>query len=353
MFESITATNFQSWKDLHLKLSPGVNAIIGPSDSGKTAIFRAINWLVNNRPLGDEFRSWWGGDTVGGIRLQEGFLVERKKTDTENLYILTGPDGESENLPPNDKKVPAAVQKVLNLSEINFRFQHDTPFLLGQSAGANARYLNSVVNLDLIDKALYNINQRLRDENWKLTKAEEEKKQHQEKLKKYDWIPDADQQIKEAERIESEFRKAKSDYFTLEALYTNLEKVETELSSIIDVAKFEDEVNALLALDKEVDSLIDQEQDLIALLGNLNGLSSEIVKAGELLKYEDEVNDLIKLKDEIDQIKKEKAHLQFSLDDLADVEKLLAAIKLDELEEEFHKLMPDRCPLCGGKKNDR
>jgi len=71
MIKQLTIKNFQSHKKTKLEFSDGVNIIIGQSDSGKTAIIRALNWVVNNKPSGDSFRSHWGGDTNVEITMED------------------------------------------------------------------------------------------------------------------------------------------------------------------------------------------------------------------------------------------------------------------------------------------
>jgi len=56
MIKYLQIQNFQSHKDSLLEFDPGVNVIVGSSDSGKTAVIRALRWLVWNRPSGDAFR---------------------------------------------------------------------------------------------------------------------------------------------------------------------------------------------------------------------------------------------------------------------------------------------------------
>lgn len=80
--------NFQSHKDSHLDFHPGVDVIVGPSDSGKTAIIRALRWLVWNRPTGDAVRSWWGGDTEVSMSLPTSSISRIK--GKENQYTLNG-----------------------------------------------------------------------------------------------------------------------------------------------------------------------------------------------------------------------------------------------------------------------
>ena len=53
--DKIILENFQSHKYSELEFVEGLNAIIGSTDSGKTAIFRAIKWALYNEPQGDYF----------------------------------------------------------------------------------------------------------------------------------------------------------------------------------------------------------------------------------------------------------------------------------------------------------
>ena len=69
MIQSLHIKNLQSHKDSHLDFCEGVNVIVGPSDSGKSAILRALRWIVKNRPQGDVLRSHWGGETEASIIL--------------------------------------------------------------------------------------------------------------------------------------------------------------------------------------------------------------------------------------------------------------------------------------------
>ena len=41
----IEIVNFQSHANTKLNFDEGVNVIIGPSDSGKTAVIRAMKWI--------------------------------------------------------------------------------------------------------------------------------------------------------------------------------------------------------------------------------------------------------------------------------------------------------------------
>jgi len=125
MIQTIQINNFQSHKHTYLTLDPGVNIIVGPSDSGKTAILRALRWLVWNRPTGEAFRSSWGGETLVEITLDD-FILQRSK-DKENIYKIVN-DNEVKLLKAFGTEVPEEVSKILNLDDSNLQQQMDAPF---------------------------------------------------------------------------------------------------------------------------------------------------------------------------------------------------------------------------------
>ena len=70
MIKKLIIENYQSHKRTEIDFSDGVNAVIGRTDVGKSAIMRALIWVMRNRPLGDEMRSHCGGVTMAEITTQ-------------------------------------------------------------------------------------------------------------------------------------------------------------------------------------------------------------------------------------------------------------------------------------------
>ena len=68
MIDKISIKNFQSHPNTELELDPGINVITGSSDNGKTSIFRALYWIIYNRPSGNSFISNWIKDEKGNIK---------------------------------------------------------------------------------------------------------------------------------------------------------------------------------------------------------------------------------------------------------------------------------------------
>ena len=89
MIEKLQIKNFQSHKDSTLEFSPGVNVIVGSSDSGKSAIIRGLRWLAYGKPRGDSMRSWWGGDITITVQLSD-CEITRKKGSTNTYFLNKG-----------------------------------------------------------------------------------------------------------------------------------------------------------------------------------------------------------------------------------------------------------------------
>ena len=115
MLKSLTVSNFQSHRKSELKFHPNVNVISGSSDVGKTAIIRALHWVIWNRPQGNAFRSNWGGDTEVVLHTDKD-CVTRLRTTKQNLYYLN--DLEFNAIRTD---VPDEIKQVLNVSEINLQ----------------------------------------------------------------------------------------------------------------------------------------------------------------------------------------------------------------------------------------
>ena len=158
MINSLQIKNFQSHKNTKLEFSEGVNVILGPSDSGKSAVMKALKWAINNRPSGDKICSWWGGETEVKILTDEGIITRKK--DKSDEYRLGDPLGEYKDLifKAFGLTVPEEISSTLNISEVNIQNQADAHFLISKTPGEVAAHFNKVARLDKIDIATNNVN---------------------------------------------------------------------------------------------------------------------------------------------------------------------------------------------------
>ena len=216
----VTIRNFQSHKETQIELSPTVNSLEGVSDSGKSAVLRAMLWALTNKPDGTAFASYWAKNKKGEIQAPVSVSIDnitRIRSKEFNGYIRYGANGK-ESYEALKGAVPVEIERAVNIGAVNIQRQMDPPFLLSSTPGEAARYLNSLVGLEEIDtyqKALKgkrsdNANS-LKDENARLAEAEKN-------LAKYDWVDGAKEKVAELEKICGVVEALESDIAALDAL---------------------------------------------------------------------------------------------------------------------------------------
>jgi DNA repair protein SbcC/Rad50 len=305
MIDSLTIQNFQSHKETKLEFDKGINIIIGQSDSGKSAVLRALNWVINNKPSGEAFRSNWGGDTEVGLKIQihDDFFQKmvRKKTDSKNTYSIVDPNGVT-GFSSFGQDVPEEIKQILNFSPLNMSGQFDSPFLLDMSGGEVARYLNKIVHLDVIDKSLSNIGRVLTKERADLVYANKEHASAKIKEEEFNWLDEAEGKLVTLEGLQASINEQKK--FNKELLFhlNGMEVLEERLGELPDLDKYED----------KIDKLIREQEEIVVQKQAMNRLSEMIenilVKEGQIRTIEK---------------------------------------NLGSWEYQFEATMPEQCPLCG------
>lgn len=308
--QSIKIQNFQSHKNTFIEFSSGVNIICGENDSGKSAIFRAINFVVNNRPSGNDIRSNWEGDTVVAIDI-DNKLVSRIKTDTENLYTLSG---EKEPFKAFGKRVPVLIAKHLNINSVNFSRQLDGPFLLNKSASDVAKYYNEIVHLEIIDKTIANIAGTLRKERAALETEKETEKEKTEKLKEYDWLPDAEKEVVKLESLQQNINDIKNDQSVLQGLTVELKELKNADQELEKITKFENSLLTLMEQDEEIDNLQNDYDNLNSLIDRLESLIRTKEKLNQVVEFESQVNSLIEQSNQNNEDRKSEDELAKYID---------------------------------------
>lgn len=149
MLKSLKINNFQTHRKLALRFSPGVTSIIGATDSGKSAVVRALRWVALNTPGGTSFIRHGASEASVTVCTQEGKEVTRARGKSKNSYEVDG-----DVLKAFRSSPPETVLEALNLGDLNFQEQHEAPFWFSLSAGEVSRRMNAIVDLSLIDRSL-------------------------------------------------------------------------------------------------------------------------------------------------------------------------------------------------------
>lgn len=183
MLEKIEITNFQKHKRLSVSFDPTVTTIVGRSEKGKSAIIRALQFVMLNEWNGDTDRRH--GSSITKVKLLvDGHVLVRKK-GSANLYRL-----DASKYKAFAKNVPEEIQKLLNVGPVNFQEQFEPHFWLSKAAGQVSQELNSIINLEIIDDSLSNISSELRKAKLAVDISRNRLKSYKEEKQSLSWVPD-------------------------------------------------------------------------------------------------------------------------------------------------------------------
>ena len=340
MITKLKLRDFQSHKRTELDFSVGVNVISGPSDSGKTAILRALRWAVFNKPSGDSFISHWSDSCAVKVYFEGGGYVERGRAKNENYYLWSEDD---EKFTAIGTGVPEQIEKFLNLSQINFQGQLDAPFLLSDSPGGVARHLNSVANLDLIDLGTTTINRWAVKAKNEVSNMEELEGDLVLELDKFDGLDLLGPRIKQLRDDRLELTGLIYNANTLSQLAGNVEYYDKKIKESEWIVELEPLVIEFSDRAKKVNSLS-------KLLASITEVDYAISDGEKYLELKEGVEEVEKLVETHNLRQAQLVEFTWLVKEAEDVERSLAywsGSDLEGLEERFHELMPDQCPLCG------
>ena len=335
--EQVRLKNFQRHTDLRLSLSPGVTAIIGASDTGKSAIVRAMRWLVEHKPI-TGLQTHGTEDTRVGIKTAAGTVI-RFKDKKEYGYSVNG-----KKFLATASVQPVGVKQILGMEPINFQGQHDPVFLLSLTPGQMAKELNRIVNLGAIDVAISDVNARISKAKVAAEVWESNIKDNQKIVDALAWVADADAnlmaletKVREYEDTEAQARKL---HIWQERAEINRQKVGTtseRLEAIVPlVEKYQEYAKAALKagtlrkiLSRSLD-LVDRE--------TLHTLSKAVVEFRQQCQSRQKFLAAT-------QFDRDKLHpLLMRLQELA-LEILAAEGQKLELEDKIKEI--PKCPTCG------
>lgn len=281
VIERIIIEDFQCHERFEIDLDPRITVLTGPSDSGKTAVLRALSWLVFNRPQGDAFVR--RGSAGCSVDLEiDGQTVGRIRGDGSNLYRH-----ERQDYKAFGREVPPDVQRLLNLGEVNFASQHEPAFWFSKSPGEVSRELNGIINLSLIDSTLANITQEVRKAKGEVEYTGQRFKDSEQRRDSLKWTVKADKELREIESRDQEMgeithriaqaRRSLQEMETLQSEGDRLTEAVTEGKKVIalagEVTRMEGEIDRVKAI---LDEITRTEEEICRLREHAKSLQKDL-----------------------------------------------------------------------------
>ena len=345
MLKSLLIRNFQSHKKSILKFDPGVNVILGKSDSGKTAILRSLKLGMFNKPGGDSYCSDWGGETKVRVKTETD-TITRIKEKSNNIYNLN-----EQEFKAFGQSVPEEIEKSLSVSEINLQAQFDSPFLLTNTPGDVAKHFNKLVHLNKIDSSQAFVKSAIGKINKQLGIEESNINKYTLELEKYVGLKKMEIDVEVLDEMETESLNVSNCIQKIKSLEKQIINTEFEIKEISKILVFEPAINELLDLYADTAILSTEFDTISSLNANIVTKEKSIEKDRFLLKFKSPIDVLLKLYEGIGLLSKQIKEIEKSSGDINEIEGDIKLLKfqLITFEKEFKKEMPEICPLCGTK----
>lgn len=218
--QRVIIEDFQSHRLTELELVEGFNVIVGPSDQGKTAVLRAIRWVLYNEPKGNDFIRVGSNKAKVTLVMNDGTIVSRERTSSRNRYVVAVPGVEEQIYEGFGHSVPEEVMEVtgvrpLKMDEdhqvaINIGMQLDSPFLLESNGSIKAKAIGRINGVHILDYAHKTTSSELNSKQTEERRVQAELDRREQQLLQYEdldlWersLQKVENGLKRAEELES------------------------------------------------------------------------------------------------------------------------------------------------------
>jgi len=332
LISKIKIRNFSIQKKCEIEFGPNVTTIVGSCAHGKSAVLRAIKFICMNKPSGDKFINWDAEKT--SVRLTvDGKTILRRKGKNINIYRLG-----KEEFEAFGHDVPQPIADLVNMDDLNFQGQHDKPFWFCETAGEVSRQLNSIVNLEIIDRTLSSIDGGIRDANAEIKIITKRLEQAQEQRKELAFAVSLDAELTHIEKLEKSAREKAVGLSTLRDIVENGREYRRERKNNRDLASGGDS-----ALEKG-----QEWQELAMSIVILENYVKTGAQAYKLSQSPPDMGPLHDAKKSYDIISGQAFHLNLLLEDITkhDVQLCLRKKEVETTSKSLTQAIKGRCPLC-------
>ncbi|MDZ5608616.1 AAA family ATPase [Bacillus pseudomycoides] len=355
---AIFIEGFQSHTNSYFNLGNGLNVITGPSDSGKTAVIRAIRWIAFNEPQGEAFVNESVGQATVAIHLDTGVIISKNRRKGKTSYrIQTDPGDEGSVFEKSE--VPEEVKRLLGITKqtfgdfttaLNFAFQLEAPFLISETPSSGAKVLGKLAGTEAVDLAVKSVSKDTYAARQERLLAEKEIERLAGNLLEYLDVDDKAEQLKTAEslmeyveethkkkealqEISNAYEGRRRKYIAASETVKRLEHVPGLMQILEQIEKDPQRLQTLLDLQKRYESLSTAKRTLTEKIKQFDGL----IEAAQLLQASIKLEERYSLLSILAQNHKKYSHV---LDNVTvQLEKLVVVEHIDitEIEERVKK----------------
>lgn len=346
--------NFQQWKTGLIEFKPGLNILIGNTESGKSTLFRAIGSILTGKMPEDYIRKGTKGCEVE-IQFSDNTIFKRSRNKKDNIANANGVIFERVG-----KEIPFEYFNKLGKTSIEFGSkelslcsysQFEPHFFITLSDYDKSKLIGTICGIDIVDRLMDLINKDIRSNNTNIkfleTQISEQKAEKSVKVPEFEAVNKKMSEMTECYgMLDDKFK-----------MVENLSELSNKLISLnnnINISKIEKNTLELKIGEFNRDK-VELLQKLHAFKKNLGTLIAEIdmnkylqlrlVLKGVDVNKVNLLDDLMFLREKLQQINDQ---INSCLEDNHKV-----SVILSNYENQKKDLLKDfdKCPLCGGAIN--
>ncbi|MDO5724708.1 MAG: AAA family ATPase [Tissierellia bacterium] len=316
--KSVRIKNFQSHKDSLIEFSEGFNAFVGPSNTGKTAIIRAIKWALYNEPAGDYFLRDNEKRVEVEITFNNNIKLLRYRGSGKNGYKLTMPDGSTEIYEGFGYNIPLEITDAINIvpmqitddlkANLNISDQLEAPFLISESPSGKANAIGKLVGVDYVDKAQRKTSLDISRSNTIKRQKCQTRDNLKNEISKFDYLKNYNENLTKLKTINQEIKSKNSKLIINKDIYEKYKEINVKKEYTKNI------LSKLNRLD-EFEQFILKLHKLTFKLKNISTLKTELLKINssqnKLMKMVDAFKGIDKLEINLEDIKKNTEKLNF------------------------------------------
>ena len=283
MEDTFYIKNYQIIKEGKVKIRPGMTLITGPSNSGKSSIFKAYKQIIYNTPGNTYINSF--ADQCELILDNDAYTIEYRKTKTKSSYDIKVVNPETTL--HIDKLGVNQIDKVKELTKIdkdlgyNFWDQLEKPFLLDRTNREQFLLLQESpisANLLNIQESIKTDIKNLKDAilvfQGSLNVVNEDITKQEEILKHSDLVHEVSSKASDLNNLNNKLSNIMTkvkDYSAAEKELNNYKDIEIEFDNRIDEI-----YNKYTVVEKKVKELTEYNNECLNINNTINELSKEL-----------------------------------------------------------------------------
>ena len=330
MIESISLSGFQSHKNSNLDFSNGVNVIVGKSDCGKSAIIRALRLVLENKPSGDSFINHDCKDMTVSMKINDTDITRGK--GSENTYTAG-----KEKFTAFGQSVPEPIVAVTKFHDVNAQFQLDSPFLLSMTPGEAGQYLNSIMNLDIIDQTVKAAQAMARENKAAISALTATIATLESEEAGYVWLTDAEAALEKLQALEGKHNELTGEKQKIEDTILSIESV--VFLPVPDISK---QLATLAKIETEYSNAISDAEAVKNAI-----ISVESIDLTQIPDISKQLAVLAKAEADLDAAEELASQIRCAIDDVSEYGHKVdgLASELSQVKKELDKIKV--CSACG------